>query len=141
MNWTKANNVADKERDQLILDWRELKSQFNKIKPEEMAKRKEVVEKLFDSNVESGTENLDLGNNYTLKATKKLNYKLTKDNDKIVEVSKKLNPEISKRLFIWSASISKKEYEMLSDNDKLLVNELVTITSGAPELELIEPKE
>ena len=141
MNFTKKEtSLSQQEIDNLLLEWRDSQLELNVAKKKERILRDKIVKELFDDSVEEGTENIDLGNDYYLKATKKLSYTLDKNNDKIIEVTKKLNPEVAKRLVTWSSKLSTREYKIISDEDKALINEVLTIRVSAPTLSLVEPK-
>lgn len=125
------------ERDLLIHRWHTAKTRLDEAKAEEAALRKEVIE-LFDPEKTEGTENIELANNWKLKAVKKLNYSL--DRTATPAALEQLPAETADRLVAWSPKLSTSEYKKLSDEHKEIINEVLTIKPGAPTITLVEPK-
>lgn len=128
------------ERDALILDWREMQSQLSRLKHDELALRNQIVEKMFDKETSQGTETLDLGNDYSLKAVKKLNYKIVGKREEIIAKIQSLPVEIQSRLISWKPSLSSAEYKKLSAIQAIAIQEIVEIKPGTPTLTLVVPK-
>lgn len=140
-------------KEQILQAWVDSESALKSAKESEMALRKQVVE-LFPELAEKkeGTAYAPLANGWQLKVVKKQNYNL---NDKNGACDAALlayenaagTPEehgrrklITERLVSWKPSLSIKEYR---DADAELLKALepvLTITDGAPALELVEPK-
>jgi len=142
----------EKVRDQLLVHWREAKEALEKAKEAEMFLRKRVVDFAFDPNKQSGTENVDLGNGYKLKAVKKLNYGFIKnDENKLdkaaidkalakIEKDGAVGELIAERLVKWTPDLSLSEYKLLSDKHKAIIDSVIVTTEGSPTLEIVEPK-
>jgi hypothetical protein len=145
------------KRDEKLLAWDASKKALEVAKETEMNLRKEVGEFVFPTDGrKEGVNNHELGNGYTLKLGHKVNYKLVGPNDKIIEVeerAEKVGNEgkfIIERLITWKADISVTEYKKLktdanegSETAKeilKIVDEVVETSSGAPSLEIKEPK-
>lgn len=142
----------EKVRDQLLVHWQEAKEALEKAKEAEMFLRKKVVDFAFDPNKQSGTENVDLGNGYKLKAVKKLNYGFIKnDENKLdkaaidkalakIEKDGAVGELIAERLVKWTPDLSLSEYKLLSDKHKAIIDSVIVTSEGSPTLEIVEPK-
>lgn len=150
-----APNPWDKmTQDELLVRHQELKSKLEKAKEAEMELRKYIVARAFPD-AKEGTNTLDLGNGYKLKAGVKFNYKLDPDPDKVqaaLDRIAKMGNEgsfIADRLVTWSADFKLTEYRKLEAEDateqqkamKKEIDSVLTITDAAPTLEIKEPKE
>ena len=151
----KPTNPWDaKSQDEVLMHWQSLKNQLAALKEDELEFRKYVVGRAFP-NKEEGTNTLDLGNGYALKAAVKYNYKLA-DNDTVEkcldEISKIGNqgPFMAERLVSWTPSFLLTEYRSLQEEagkgskeaiDILnKVNTMLTISEAAPTVTITEPK-
>lgn len=142
----------EKVRDQLLVSWQEAKEALEKAKEAEMFLRKKVVDFAFDPNKQSGTENVDLGNGYKLKAVKKLNYGFIKnaenklDKAAIDKALAKIEKDgavgelIAERLVKWTPDLSLSEYKLLSEKHKTIIDSVIVTSEGSPTLEIVEPK-
>ena len=143
-------------RDGLLMLHKRSKEQLDYWKEEEMMLRKIAVVELVPAKTE-GTTNVELGNGFKAKVVNKYNYKLNSDNDKIWScldrVSKVGNQGafIAERLVSWTPNFSKTEYTTLQEEAKkgsedakailkIVNDEMLTITEGAPTLDIVEPK-
>lgn len=141
-------------QDQLLVQHSELKDKLTALKSEELALRKYIVERAFPDRTE-GTNTVELGGGYSLKAKVKFNYKLIPDNDKIWEALQRIKKIgnkgsfIAERLISWHPSFLLTEYRPLiedkdeSEEAKAILKEISTfleITEAAPELEIKAPK-
>lgn len=141
--------------DELLVLWAEVKKDIETIKATEMELRKYIVKREFPK-ADEGTNKKALGNEgYQLKAVVKYNYNLA-DNDTVEATLEKLTAmgaagsAIADRLVSWKPSFLKTEYRQLQeDNEKgsqfaktalNIIGEMLTVTEGAPELDIIEPK-
>lgn len=140
------------KRDQLILQWQASKNALEVAKQDEIKLRQEVVHFTFDPTKVKGTENVELGNGYKLKAVKKLNFgwikrddgKTNKDaiEDALVKIEERspAGALIAERLVKWTPELSQTEYNLLSAEDKTAIDAVIVTTEGTPSLELVEPK-
>jgi hypothetical protein len=163
MNWTNSANwpsatptnpLDAMNEDQLLLLWADKKKAIETAKEEEMELRKYIVNREFPQKVE-GTNSKDLGQGYVLKANIKYNYNLA-DNDTVEDCLNRIakvdnqGSFIADRLVSWKPSFLLTEYrQLVEDKEKggksaeailLIVNQMLTITEGAPELKIVEPK-
>lgn len=139
------------QRDNNILAWQNAAKQLDAIKTLEMELRNKVFGDNFpDANV--GTNNLDLGMGYKLKGVRKLNYNLANgegQTEKALDEISKLGNEgvfIAERLVGWTPKLSLTEYNKLEGSNpthkriKAIIDSVLTITDGAPTLEVVPPK-
>lgn len=140
--------------DALLLEWQKKKDAIEVAKAEEMDLRKYIVKREFPKPNE-GMNTKELGQGYQLKAGVKFNYNLA-DNDKVEATLEKLSKlgnagsAISDRLVSWKPNFLLTEYRQLQEDKEKgmqfasqaldIVNEMLTITEGAPTLEIKEPK-
>lgn len=148
-----TNPLDAMTQDQVLLKWQELKDAVEKAKEAEMEMRKYIVKRAFP-NATEGTNKIELGQGYELKAVVKYNYNLDPDLDKVeaaLDDIANLGNEgafLADRLVKWSASFLLTEYRKLSEPDateiqkkiKKRIDEVLTITDAAPTLEIKEPK-
>lgn len=148
------NPWDDMNEDALLLEWQKKKDAIETAKAEEMDLRKYIVKREFPKPTE-GMNNKDLGNGYVLKAAIKYNYNLA-DNDTVEATLEKLSKlgnagsAISDRLVSWKPNFLLTEYRQLQEDKEKgmqfasqalnIINEMLTITEGAPTLEIKEPK-
>lgn len=138
---------APKTKEQLLQEWLDSSEALTAAKDREMALRKEVVEAFpFAADVKEGTQRIDLANGWQLKVVKKQNYNLKNkegETDKALTEFEKVNPEnafIAERLVTWKPDLSIAEYRKLTPTQLKFFENVLTISDGAPSLELVEPK-
>ena len=143
-----------KGQDDVLMEWQRLKEVLASAKEAEMEFRKYVVKRAFPQ-ADEGTNTLELGNGYQLKAGIKYNYNLA-DNATVeaclAEISKIGNEGsfIADRLVSWTPNFLLTEYRKIeedaSKDDKTAkeilkhITKMLTITDAAPTLEIKEPK-
>lgn len=139
-------------RDHAIADWNATKAALKTLIELEREKRAVLYTSLFPGNVDT-TETLELPNGYKFKGKGSLNYKLqfsTKEDgqkaldealDKIEKTGNE-GPFIAERLVKWKPELSVSEYKALASDSpiKKIIDSVLTITPGSPELELVSPK-
>lgn len=153
-----SNPWDAKPQDEVLLEWQRLQQTLAKAKADEMEFRKYVVSRAFP-NKQEGTNTLELGNGYELKAQIKFNYKLA-DNDTVEKCLDKIaktgnqGPFIADRLVSWTPNFLLTEYRQLQEsatnNDPMIsgpakailkeVEVMLTIDDAAPTLNIKEPK-
>lgn len=155
VNPTPSNPWDVLSEDQLLLLWQDMKKAIETAKEAEMELRKYIVKREFPK-ADEGTNTKELGDKgYKLKAVVKYNYNLA-DNDtveKCLDHISALGNEgafIADRLVSWKPNFLKTEYndllERKSKGDERaakildIVNDMLTITEGAPTLDIVEPK-
>jgi hypothetical protein len=130
------------KQNELIYDWYDAKEAAEAAKSTielEQNLRKKVVEELF-KNAPEGTQKLELGNGYTLKASIKLDRKL--DEAALSAVSEELrktgfNPEM---LIEYKPSLKTKIYRELSVEQTKIFDKALIVKPASPTLELVLPK-
>lgn len=149
-----SNPLDAMNEDQLLLLWVDKKKAIETAKEEEMELRKYIVKREFPK-AEEGTNSKELGNGYVLKAAIKYNYNLA-DNDTVEDCLNKITKIgnhgsfVADRLVSWKPSFLLTEYRSLVEDkekgDKTaaeildVVATMLTITEGAPTLEIKEPR-
>lgn len=145
------------DKDGMLMLWERTKTQLTEIKELEMSYRK-VCSNLLMSTVDQpkeGVNNIELGGGYVAKVTVKLNYSLDTNNDKVEDALNRIEAIgnegrfIAERLINWKPTLSVTEYKTLMDDALTsaakkdmfnIMNEIVTITEGAPVLDIKAPK-
>lgn len=149
--------------DQLINAWLAAKAELNSAKEYEMNVRKELTDMLFPIK-KKGTQRAPLNNGWNMKLAQTYTYplgdkdKLDEDGqkihvrDQVAELEDKLvklgplGEAWANRLIRWNPDLSGSDYEKLGKDGveleiRNLIDELLTIKPGAPQLELEAPKE
>lgn len=126
-------------RDEKIMAWNEAKKTLDVAKAAEMEMRKAIVGAEFDVS-RIGTQNVELGNGWKLKAVVKESYKLDSDADKVEDMLDKLEDWQADRLVKWTPTLSVSEYKKLDAEDKAKVDAVLTVSPSSPTLELVAPK-
>lgn len=140
--------------DKLLLLWEDMKKAIEVAKANELELRKYIVNREFPKK-EEGMNTKELGQGYQLKAGIKYNYNLA-DNDTVETCLEKIanlgnaGAFIADRLVSWKPNFLLTEYrQLVEDKEKGsgfakqcldIVNEMLTITEGAPTLEIKAPK-
>ena len=154
INPTPSNPWDAWSQDRVLLHWKALKDSLAQIKSDEMEFRKYVVSRAFPD-AHEGTNTLELGNGWELKAQIKYNYKLL-DNDTVekgLDAIAKIGNSgsfIADRLVHWTPAFQKSEYNnILEDAEKgsgearAIIKELnnfLVIEDAAPTVDLKENK-
>ena len=137
-----TGNFAEMSREEQLLAWNMTQQKLAAFKEQEMTMRKHIVE----SNSQGidpdkiGTQNVELGNGWKLKAVIKDNYTLDTDNEKVEAVLDTFEDWQAERLVKWSGRMMKTEYDALDDAQRERFNEVVTIKRASPTLTLVAPK-
>lgn len=140
-------------RDELLIEHERLKNEIEAAKEKEMELRKYIVTRAFPKASE-GTNTVELGNGYQLKAVIKFNRKLIPDNNKVQEALTKIarmgneGAFIADRLVTWTPDFKLTEYRKLEAEDatdiqkamKKEIDAVLITTDAAPTLEIKEPK-
>lgn len=136
------------ERDNKILEWNAAVTELAAAKEKELKLRKELLFECFNYEEDNreGTENVQLGNGYKLKAGFKLYRRLTNTNgetEAILDSIEATGPEgalLADRVVKWKPELSISEYKKLPENFRKMLDSVVTSTPGTPSLEFVVPK-
>jgi len=140
-------------RDRILLQWQATQAALTAAKDAEMELRKVATAINFPAPKE-GTQRVELGKGYALKYVNDVTYSftagLTRDQiGQVEDACAKLGNEgafLADRLFVWKCEPSKSEYKKLDANNpthaavKKLFDTILVTKSGAPKLEIEEPK-
>lgn len=143
--------MTAEERDQLLLDWQTAKSTLDTAKAKELELRNRIVNEtnMFDPAKEEGTETVGLGNGWSVKAVKKINYTVANKEGEAFGVLQAISnfgeveTHIARELFGFDANLRITKYrELLTVNPEAykLVQKIVTSKPATPTLELVAPK-
>lgn len=144
--------MTREEINAILGEWHEAKKILDAAKEVEMALRQRIVKEsgMFDAGNVVGTETYNLGGGWKVKAVKKQNYKIENKQGEAFAVLHSLSEmagddedlkAIVRELFSFDANLRKTQFDKLRGPERKLVEDILTITDGAPSLELIAPKE
>lgn len=152
MQTINAIETPEQARDRVLLEWQTAASVLEAAKADEIAKRKLAFPIVFGADAKEGTNRVPLGNGYSVKGVRKINYKLDADLSKVndaYEIVAKCGNEgpfiasrILKRVYDFGAS----EYKKLDTTNpthaaiKLAIDAILTTSDGAPSMEIEAPK-
>ncbi len=144
----------NKSQDEVILEWQSRQQLLTRVKENEMAFRKYVVSRAFP-NPHEGTNTLELGEGYALKAGVKFSYNLASNEiveaglNKLAKIGNN-GSFIADRLVSWTPNFLLTEYREIQKQAKdglgeaqlmlKIISEFLTIDDAAPSLKLKEPK-
>lgn len=143
------NMNPNAQRDALLIQWQEAKKTLDAAKEIEMQLRKRVVTEVYnfsENELREGTENVELGNGFKLKAVFKTSYTLNnKDNavDKMLCKLEASGPEgkfIAERLVKFKPELSVAEYKRLDTKERRIADLVISTKPAAPTLEIVAPK-
>lgn len=133
-----------------LLAWDHAKKALGAAKALEASLRQEVLKDFYDfggeADLREGTENLELGNGYKLKATFKLSRKLENKNGETYKALFAIAENFeggklyAERLVKWSPDLSVSEYKKLPADIRAVIDECLTSKAATPSLEIVEPK-
>lgn len=132
--------IMTERRNGILTEWQNAKLTLDAAKLNEAELRKVIVDELFDVDKLEGTENFKLANGWKLKAVKKLGYTLANGDGETTRAVALLPTHIADRLVKWSPKLSTREYKLLTDGERAIIDQALTIKPGLPTLTLIEPK-
>jgi len=143
-----ATTPTKEQIDEALAHWQRAKIALQQWKDHEQELRRYIVEHggFFDPTKDKGTETVELGNGYKLKAKKSISYKVANKEGEAFDVLSKLTAlgEVSahkaKKIFRFDAELRLSEYKELNNSERALVDSVLTTKPGMPTLELVEPK-
>ena len=122
-----------------LSEWWLTTQELKVVKATESTLRKDVFEKAFPNPVE-GTNKINLGSGWQLKATYGYNRKVIPD--MLFENTEQLiNLEVPIDMLVkYKPEISVTIYKLLTDEQKKLFDQCIMVTPGSPSLEVVMPK-
>lgn len=146
INMTEQLAPVGHNRNTLLLAWDNVKKQLDALKEEELSLRKQIGKLEFDGCV-AGTNRVELGNGYKLKAVISYNYKITKnekatppDYSHLPAIFAKLSTATAQEIIRWKPELNESLYKKLNKEEQEICNEFLLITDGAPQMSIEEPK-
>lgn len=141
--------VPDQNRDQLIAEWKQAADQLAEVKAKEAALRQAIVVQMFDGTKLEGSESVDIGYGWQLRAKKELAYNASDEEAKRLErlLMDRKAPIETMGLFRWKPDVAKKIYRMVlalaeqyQDTEILAaLHAAITLKPGMPQLEMVPP--
>lgn len=140
------------KRDALLTEWENAKGVLERAKESEMEARKAVQAFAFGKTAKVGMNNQPLAGGYELKFGRKVNHKISAENDAIDKAEDKAaeignrGTFLFERIIMWKPDFSLTEYKKLDVSDptdkavKELVDTLIEVTDGTGSLEIKAPK-
>ena len=123
----------------LIQEWDLAKQHLAHYKALEMDLRKAVIAKHYDAkNFNKGVNNFPLYNKSVLKYTPKYNVKL--DVPGYLAIKEKLTEGVEDRILKWVPTLIGAAYTKLGPKDLRIMNSVITVAPGSPELKIHTPK-
>lgn len=135
------------EQIETLQAWNAEKNALDLHKDAEIAKRLEVAKTLpFKADKEEGSQTISLNAGWKLTLTRTMSYSMeTKNNEAVLAALGKLHatsPEKAAHLVTrWEPVMSVEVYKSLTDEEKKIVADVVTIKPGTPQLALKPPTE
>lgn len=125
-----------------IEEWYRLKDELGKLKSKEALLRSRIFKSKFPDPKE-GTNRVDLGGGYSLKATHEINRKV--DPGELQALGEAMTkgeapPLPLDKLIKWVPELAIKEYRTLTDNEKGIFDKCLIIKPGSAQLEIDQPK-
>ena len=119
--------------------WFLLRDQLKEIKEAENALRMEIFHKAFPEPVE-GTNKVELGDGYILKATYPMNRKV--DVAVLTAITEQLKDNHIKvdKLIKWEPELMIKGYRTLDEEELAIFDQCLIIKEGSPQMEIVKPK-
>jgi hypothetical protein len=138
--------------------WAELNEQLKTIKKQEAELRKEVIADMFPTHKVEGTENVELADDWKLKATFKQTYEWEKGRDFSFDLIEVIMGEdlhnlwsdasdlpdaeaILKSIFKVKVEFNATAYKKLLPTVQEVINPYIVVKEASPSLELVAPKE
>ena len=133
-------------RDILIMEWHKAQVALAQAKEAESILRAQVIQAVFQPKpLTEGTQTLELGNGYKLKAGFRVNRKFTIDTDSLIDFVNRFQSiseetfDIGERLIKWKGTLSMSAYEVLPEHYRQMLDAIVVAADGTPSLELVTP--
>jgi hypothetical protein len=119
--------------------WFLLRDQLKEIKEAEKALRMEIFNKAFPNPIE-GTNKVELGDGYILKATYPINREV--DVAVLTAITKQLKDNHIKvdKLVKWEPELMIKGYRTLDEEELAIFDQCLIIKEGSPQMEIVKPK-
>lgn len=126
-------------RDAILMAWQQSAQEREATTEKERLLRKEAIACTF-GRLERGTSHYELGQGWALKAANYWKYDITKNAaggyEHLPQYLAQLPESIANRLIKWKAELNTSVYEDLTQEQKIIVNNFLTIKDGSPSLEL-----
>ena len=122
-----------------INEWYRLQQELQTIKTKEMLLRRKIFDVMFS--VQEGTEYVDLAHGYRLQAVAKLDRTLDAAHLDVMKDEFRKHKINVDALVKYKPELSIKDYRQLTDEQRNMFDQVLTIKPGAPSLKIVAPKE
>jgi len=126
------------EQNELLTQWNQLESFYKQVKSWEINLRNKVIKSLFGEGKDEGSETIELGGGWKLRCKKPMTYKLGTQADTEAMMDQ-LSPAAPDDLIKWEPVLSVSSYRLLSESDKRVVDQVLTIKPGQASIEIVPP--
>jgi hypothetical protein len=127
--------------------WQQMKKELDDLQSQEKALRDELIASgIFPTldNKREGTQTIQIGNGWRIKATKLRHYNMTNSN-RATEIALGYlaygNPTAAAEIVTWKPDLRSGVFKKLVREEQEFFTEALTITQGQSQLELIPPPE
>jgi hypothetical protein len=132
--------VQVKTKEQRLQEWYLLQEELKKLKFRESILRRNLFDEFF-TDPKEGTNSFDLEGGYVLKGDYIIERKVdeaafTKTKEELVVA--KINPD---KVVRWKPELAKAEYNKLTAEQKLIVDNFLIVKPGSPQMKVEEGKE
>lgn len=129
--------MSNSDINKLLQQWSDLNTQLKAVKDAELGLRKQLFAYFFP-NPEEGTNTVDLGNGWKLKAGYKLNRSV--DKAALMSVLKEMPEGSEDTLIDYKPSLKLSAYRKLDKDICLVFDEALITKPGTPTLDIVPPK-
>jgi len=141
--------ISGEDRDRLLVDWQAAKENLDAAKEAELKLRDRIVFEtdLFDDTKDKGTQSVDLGNGWKVKAVKKINWTTASELSDGTPIDHALDliaasagRMAADELVKFTPEVKLSIFAKLTKEEKAIIEPFLTSKPGTPSLELVPPK-
>lgn len=132
--------MTPQEAQKAFEDWQRAVDALAQWKAYELSLRRIVGEYYFPDARPDGHHTLKLAEGWSLTFDTKMNRTLENKRGETSKVASQLPPEVAEKTIGWKPSLKMTGYKKLTDEQKALVDSVMTSKPGTPTLTLVPPK-
>ena len=121
----------------LVAQWQTAEDQLRMYKNLEAQLRQQIIDEVFTSGPDEGTDTIELNRGYKLVSRKSLTYSLKGPGELVADAVSELPNDLVR----WKPELSVSVYRTLSEEQKAQLNPVLEIKPARPTLEIREPKQ
>ena len=122
---------------QLVAQWQTAEERLRMYKNLEAQLRQQIIDEVFTSSSDEGTDTIELNRGYKLVSRKSLAYSLKGPGEVVADAVSELPNDLVR----WKPELSVSVYRTLSEEQKAQLNPVLEIKPARPTLEIREPKQ